>query len=369
MPKQLSLFISAHRTALGWVLAALLSLGLRWWSPPAFIEQAYSRGVFLAIRWLFDLFTGLMPMALLYLILPISLWWLFRGAARTWQLAWPWPWRVAALGVRVVGLLAAVLTLFLWVWGFNYGRVPVEQQLGLSQTTMPLDSLIGILQQETADLIKLRAAIPGASVDSVPLPPEALPSDVEAQLSEGIERVLAHEGYPTVGRVRARLLYPKGIFLRFSSSGLYFPFTGEGHVDAGLIPLQRSAVMAHEMAHGYGFGDEGVCSFWAYVVCYRAQDPAIAYTGRLSYWRSLASIYKRYRPEAYASFRAGLPPGMLADIDAINENLLAYPDIMPRVRYAAYDAYLKAQGIAEGMLNYGRVIELVEAWRSQNQAQ
>lgn len=369
MPKQLSLFISAHRAAFGWVAAALLSLGLRGWCPPSFIEQAYSRGFFLAVRWLLDLLTGIMPVALLYFILPICLWLFFRGAARTWQLAWPWPWRVAAVGVRLLGVLAGVLTFFLWIWGFNYGRVPVEQQLGLPKTALPLDSLIGILHQETADLIKLRAAIPGASTDSVPLPPEALPQDLEAQLSAGIEHVLAQDGYPTVGRVRARLLYPKGIFLRFSSSGLYFPFTGEGHVDAGLIPLQRPAVMAHEMAHGYGFGDEGVCSFWAYLVCYQAQNPTIAYTGRLSYWRSLASIYKRYRPEAYASFRASLPPGMLADIDAINENLLAYPDIMPRVRYAAYDAYLKAQGIAEGMLNYGRVIELVEAWRSQNQAQ
>ena len=54
---------------------------------------------------------------------------------------------------------------------------------------------------------------------------------------------------------------------------------------------------------------------------------------------------------------------MIADLEAINANNAAYPDIMPRFRDAAYDSYLKAQGIAEGMQNYGKVVLLVEAWR------
>ena len=54
---------------------------------------------------------------------------------------------------------------------------------------------------------------------------------------------------------------------------------------------------------------------------------------------------------------------MIADLDAINENNAAYPDIMPQFRDAAYDSYLKAQGIEEGIQNYGKVILMVEAWR------
>ncbi|MCB0582976.1 MAG: DUF3810 family protein, partial [Phaeodactylibacter sp.] len=71
--------------------------------------------------------------------------------------------------------------------------------------------------------------------------------------------------------------------------GLYFPFTGEGHIDAGLHPLQKPYVMAHELAHGYGFGDEGTCNFLGYLACIGSDDPVIAYIGHLNYWRTLAA--------------------------------------------------------------------------------
>ncbi len=192
-----------------------------------------------------------------------------------------------------------------------------------------------------------------------------LPAGLEATLRAGLEGRLAELDYPAVGRVRARRLYPKGIFLRFSSSGLYFPFTAEGHVDAGVHPLMMPYVMSHEMAHGYGFADEGTCSFLAYLGTTASPIPLIAYAGHLNYFRTVAGQYLRQDPEAYAAFRNALPEGIQADLNAINANLEKYPDIMPRLRYYAYDTYLKAQGIPEGMLNYNRVVMLVRAWENR----
>ena len=180
-----------------------------------------------------------------------------------------------------------------------------------------------------------------------------------------VENWLRDNNFPAIGKVRGREIYPKGIFLHFSSSGLYFPFTGEGHVDAGVHALQKPYIIAHEMFHGYGFGDEGTCNFNAFLACIKSNDPYIAYSGHLSYWRTLAINYLRYRPKEYRAFRRTLPLTIQADLDAINEVLISYPDIMPRFRYYAYDAYLKAQGIDEGMKNYNRVIMLVNAWRKQ----
>ena len=90
----------------------------------------------------------------------------------------------------------------------------------------------------------------------------------------------------------------------------------------------------------------------------------IAYAGHLEYCRTVAVNYLMLDPEGYKTFRAQLPAGIRADLDAINENLRRYPDIMPRLRYYAYDAYLKSQGIDEGILNYNRVVMLVKAWRN-----
>ncbi|RMG55033.1 MAG: hypothetical protein D6722_28355, partial [Bacteroidetes bacterium] len=50
----------------------------------------------------------------------------------------------------------------------------------------------------------------------------------------------------------------------------------------------------------------------------------------------------------------------------VNAVLRRYPGFFPRFSQATYDTYLKSQGIAEGTLNYSRVIRLVRAWRQMS---
>lgn len=342
------------------IILAVLALLLRAVAGPSWIEQYYSRGFFQLFRMFWDtLLTSWFPMALLYLLVLILLlrfsravyqWWKLEGLKKLWSFL-----------AGLLGLLGWGVFSFLLLWGYNYGRVPVEEKLGLELVPPMREVLQAQIKTEAATLANLRAQIPNAGEEA--LTARYFPSDLEQQLSNALEEVLTYYNYPVVGKVRARTLYPRGIFLRFSSAGLYLPWTGEGHVDAGLLLLQRPYTMAHELAHGYGFGDEGTCSFWSYLTAFRVQNPALKYAIRLGYWRRLAAGWARADRERYDEFRATLPAGMIADLEAINENNASYPDIMPRFRDAAYDSYLKAQGIAEGMQNYGKVVLLVEAWR------
>ena len=107
--------------------------------------------------------------------------------------------------------------------------------------------------------------------------------------------------------------------------------------------------------------------FWPIWSCSKSSDPFIQYSGYLSYWRYLASDYRGFKREEYAEFRANLPTGIINDLNAINENLVKYPDIFPRARDAAYDTYLKTQGVSEGLESYDRIVVLVKAWKEKNQ--
>jgi len=119
--------------------------------------------------------------------------------------------------------------------------------------------------------------------------------------------------------------------------------------------------MAHELAHGYGIGDEGSCNFIAYLTCSTSDDPVLNYTGLLSYWRSVASQYRSIAPEEYKEARAALPRGIIEHMQRIREEMDKYPDIFPKVRDATYNAYLKTQGVEEGLKSYSRVVLLVQA--------
>lgn len=346
-----------------WIILGALSVLIRWIldGHPDIIEQYYTRGLFVMIRYVIDYSVALLPVASIYFFVPALLIILGIKIGRFFKKRANWKQKLIDGVLGMLSFIGGGIFFFLLLWGFNYGRLPIEQQLGISPQPLSLEELKEELDIATADLIEYRAAIPNAT--DAAISEQLVPQQLESLLREHLCDWLQEHDFLTPGRMRGRILYPKGTFLYFSSSGLYFPFTGEGHVDAGLLKVQQPFVLSHELSHGYGFTDEGTCNFIAYLSCIHSGNPVFQYSGQLAYYRYLASSYLAYKPEEYQTFRANLPLGIQADLNAINDNLAKYPDLLPKLRYYAYDTYLKTQGISEGMKNYSRIIMLGRAWR------
>lgn len=332
--------------------------------PAAVIEVVYSRGLFVGLRSVWDYTLPLLPVPLFFVFWAgVIAWGWFsvrqwgRGRRSGVRLSVRW----GRLGRRTVNSVALLVSIFLLAWGFNYGRTEVDERMGFSMYQPTLDELRGQVQTDAQALAKLRRQL---TADTSALTAAAFPEDLEAAVRPLIEEALRHHGYPAPGRPRLRRLRPKGILLHWSTAGVYWPWAGEGNIDAGLHPLQQPAVAAHELGHAYGFGDEGTCTFWAWLAGREATDPALQYAFGLAYWRRIAGKLRQQEPEAYTEWRAAsLDPGIRNDLQAIYDNGELYKDIAPVIRDATYDAYLKAQGIHEGLLNYGRVVQLVEGYR------
>lgn len=351
-----------------WIIFGSLTLLIRSLvaNQPQFVENYYSRGLFVYFRQFWDTFFTWVSFPLIYaFVLLFAAFWIRRFFLVSQQ-RHTWTNRLKYFLLDIAAFVLGGVAIFLWIWGFNYSRLSIEEQLGLKLEPVTEEELKAELEREFEALVRLRTNIKGLS-DSVAFSEIHLPLDYENQIRLEVEDWLSNHNIPVDGRVRGRELYPKGIFLHFSSSGLYFPFTGEGHVDAGVHPLQKPYIIAHEMAHGYGFGDEGTCSFLGFVACIGSKQPEFAYAGHLNYYRTVAANYARADREAYRNFHSNLPLGIRLDLEAIYRQLAAYPDWMPKLRYYVYDSYLKAQGIKEGIKNYNRVLMLVKAWRNENQ--
>ncbi|MEO0733950.1 MAG: DUF3810 domain-containing protein, partial [Bacteroidota bacterium] len=333
---------------------------LRATASPENIEAWYSRGLFPVLRTVWDHSFAFSPVPLYYvfwLLVVFGLIWLIRRFRK--ERSW------GRLGRRLVNFIALLVASFLLGWGFNYGRQSVESTMGFAPYQPQLSELRTRVRAQAAKLAQLRARI---TADTLALPATALPADLEKAVRPLLAVALERHGYPTPGRPRARQLRPKGVLLRFSTAGVYWPWAGEGNIDAGLHPLQRPAVMAHELAHAYGFGYEGTCTFWAWLTGQETDDPALAYAFGLAYWRRIAGRLRMAEPEAYWAWRAeNLDPGIRNDLQAIYDNSAQYQSIAPVLRDVTYDAYLKVQGVHDGLLNYGRVVQLVEGYRRTNE--
>ena len=338
---------------------------LRLLLPPAAIEAAYSRGLFVAVRTVWDHTLPLLPVPLFFLFWVALIYFLARTQVRYKEVKEQGSRRGAwrTVGWRLYNGAVGLIIVFLLGWGFNYGRVPVDETMGFERYQPSLDELRARVYVEADSLAVLRSRI---TQDTNALKPALLPPDLASCVLAHVSSAFARHGYPTPGRPRGRRLRPKGILLRFGTAGVYWPWVGEANIDAGLHHLQQPAVMAHEYGHAYGFGDEGSCTFWAYLTGLEIKDddPYLQYAFKLAYWRQIAGRLRRAEPYAYTDWRAAnLDPGIRNDLAAIYANSAQYEDLAPVVRDLTYDAYLRTQGVHGGIANYGTVIQLVEGYR------
>ncbi len=330
---------------------------------PTVTEYVYSRGIFSGIRWLFDLTVTNAPFPLFYLLAGALLFYLGLSIYRFIKAFRQSTWKQSLVNffLGLGGFLGAVIFFFLFLWGYNYSRIPVETQLALSLSapdSLALDTEFQLLLQEA---YSLRQSID--QNEEIALGEQHLPSDLESTMRSLLVEVLQEYGYTTPGKMRGRTLLPKGILLHFGTAGIYIPFIGEGHIDGGLHPLSQPFTLAHELTHGYGFGAEGTCNFWAYLACSQSQKPIIQYAGQLSYLRYLLGAMRRYGKEHYEATKQKIPQAILTDLTSIKQNNAKYPDWISAA--PLNDAFLKAQGVKDGIESYSRVLVLVMAHRKK----
>jgi hypothetical protein len=347
-----------------WIGLGIFAILLRWilGYQADIVEAYYARGIYLGIRKILDYTIGLLPFPVVYLMFAAVLYTIIYGVIWLIRNRLSWEKKLQYSLLSIAAFLGGAVFFFLFLWGFNYARVPIGQQLGIELMPLTKADFVRSLETTRSTLIDLRHQL---GTDSITLTPEYFPNPLKQKIQSEVQGVFRELNYPYQFTPKVQLLYPKGTLLRWSTLGVYFPWTGECNLDAGLHPVEIPHVMAHELAHGYGIGDEGTCNFIAYLACIGSDDIAIRYAGYLEYFATLFANYRKYDAEGAKAYLSSLSPAIKADWNAMIENHRKYPNLFPKLRRATYDTYLKIQGIEQGVQNYDEVLMLVKAWESR----
>ena len=325
-------------------------------SNPSWVEDYYAKGIYLVVSFI------LQKMSILYILPGLlaipTLFFVF-----IFLVSFSKQNKIVKFSL-IINSLGFLYFLFYFVWGYNYYRLPIDHQWKFKSTPFTYKQLASEYEETTNHLLNIRKLLADTAkgVDMVKF--NVKNEEQRVIIQNNLQRWLKNHGFPSRAKVPIKSNLPKGIFLHFSTAGMYFPFSGEGNVDPGLHPIHFTSVMAHEMAHGYGFADEGTCNFLAFICHTNDRDPFIAYATTLGYWRYLASNVRRISPSYFNEKMKELPTGLRNDLIDIQNYSNSYEDWMPNLQYKMYDAYLKGQGIKEGMLNYNKVIGLVLAYKA-----
>ena len=341
--------INYHKRSLVWIAIALLVLVMTRILPVSFFEKWYYEGIFRWIRVAYDYVLGWSPVPMIYIVVLIVLFQIFR-----WAIDWKKGFSYQM--TRLLGGFAVIISLFYILWGFNYRQVSLQERLGFDLAEFSVEDVEAEFNRATEVLKNEAQGLP------VQLTSDEAISDFKINdhdLRPDVERALRDLGVPHTGRVRVRQLWPGGFLLRWSTAGIYIPHAGEGHIDKALLAVQKPFTIAHEMAHGYGITDEGACNFIAWLACSQSGNQWIRFGGALTYWRYVAAeVDDKKVKELIQTF----DPVIGRSIQLIRENDRKYPDIMPQIRDAIYSTYLKRHGVKGGLKSYNYVVMMVHQY-------
>ncbi len=344
-----------------WIIALSLLVGLIFYVLPLesdLVESVYSNGAYMWWRNIWDFTIGWLPFPLVYLLLFYVGYRIFKGIRGFTTLKSGGLYQLKKQFLSIAVFLAAAVLMFYLFWGFNYKRHNVvDELLSNSYVKMNEESLFNDLDRVTDSLNQLRASMGDVNWE------EEI-SAYDGYYRPYLTSMFDHIDLPYAGRVRVRLLYPKGSLLYWSTAGVYLPFVNEGHIDPGLHPITWPFTILHEMSHGYGHTGEDVCNFWALMACINSSDPYVEYSGYMSYWRYLRSDAYRQNKERFYKVMKDVDPRVIKDLDEIIAYSNRYPDILPMLRDLVYDTYLKSHGISEGLKSYSRMIVLANSWQA-----
>lgn len=331
--------LSVGLLTLGLILLANLLFSQSVWA----YKHLYLNGLFQVIRLIHDWTLGWIPVPSIYIIAPLFFFFFLFRKLGTWK---------SGLKALLTALIW-IVNLFYLLWGFNYTQPSIYTIMSMDE--VPVDRAYIKTEFEKQTLVVEERS--KEVTDNLPL------NTIEDSIRIIQEKIIDDLDIPIGGRVRIRRL-PAGSLLRIRTSGIYIPHAMEGHIDGGLFYKQQPFTLAHEMAHGYGFTDESVCNFIAYLTCRKSSIPLIRYSGELAYWRYLARAYKQYYPIEWADGYEQLEPRLLQDLQSIREHVIRYKDMMPVMRDVIYDNYLKSHGVAAGIASYDQMVDLIAAYNN-----
>ncbi|WP_432626479.1 DUF3810 domain-containing protein [Brotaphodocola sp.] len=277
-----------------------------------------------------------------------------------WQIRVRKKWLVRLFG-RVVTLVAVLFFLYTMNCGINYHARAFSEYAGIETgkyTTGELAELCGFLTE------KVNENAPVSEEDR-----ERYFSYKNRKWEWQRAGVLAMqavgEKYPVLAG-----FYPKAKQVTVSDilsvqqlSGIYSPFTVEANYNGAMTDYNIPHTICHELSHLKGFMREDEANFIACLACSLSGDRAFRYSGYLLGWIHAANALADADLEAYRECAAKLGTEVRKDLARNNEFWDRYDTKTAKVANQINDTYLKANLQEDGVKSYGRVVDLMLAYR------
>lgn len=315
----------------------------------AFVENFYSRGIYpylsqfmrAVLGWLpfslGDFFYGSIVIWIIYRLITFKRSWTnYKSNGNAWLL----------FSGKLFRFLATVYIVFNLMWGLNYNRISLNDQLGLQETEYSVTELVQLNEMLLVKVNEQRSSLK-----------ENYPTKKEMfNRAEDIFHK-SSEKYPLFKYKNASMKPSLWSWLGNYSgfTGYYNPFSGEAQVNTLVPEFLQPFIALHEIAHQVGYAKEDEANFVAFLVMKESSDTLFRYSGYLDlFLYANRNLY--YADSSIAQeIRNKLSDPVKADLETYRSFVQRYRNPISPIISWIYGKYLVQNEQPQGMRSYDYV--------------
>jgi hypothetical protein len=352
------------KTKIAWICLVVLAAGIKIFSFfPRAVEKYYAMGLYPIIARLQRILFGWLPFSIGDVFYWGLIIWLIIGLVRLVQRLVKrrvdGRWLLGRLR-RTVFICLLVYVLFNGLWGLNYDRLGIADQLQLNVQPYSTGDLTDLLRGITGRLNALDSA---ARQDREPLTHPATVFKGAVQSYTNLSARDARFTYASPS-VKSSLFGFVDDYLGFG--GYYSPFTGEAQVNTAVPVFTQPYTTCHEMAHQLGYAKENEANFVGYLAAKSSADKAFQYSVYFDLYLYAARELYMQDSNLVRPFREHLRPGIRRDYREVQEFNRKFENPFEPIVRRLYGNYLKANHQPQGIRTYNEVIAWLIAYAKKN---
>lgn len=274
--------------------------------------------------------------------------------------------------LNIISIFGIIYFLFIILWGINYNRMDLEDSL-IEDYNKTKNLNIKKVEYDNENLKQLYKFLINQCNETRDKVSED--ENKVMKCDSNIRHVLkrATKGYDNVHILNlnekgtygtAKYILNSNLLCYTGITGIYSPFTGEANINVASPDIYIPFTTLHEMAHQRGYASEDEANFLAYIACINNEDYDFQYSGYLLALKYTASALAKVDYNALVSANNDLSSSVINDLNHSSEFWKQFEGKVNEVSDDMNSNYLKANGVKEGTLSYGKVVNLLLTYYS-----
>lgn len=352
-----------RRSKITWAGLILLAAAIKLFSfYPSAVERYYSKGIYPVVARLQRMLFGWIPFSIgdvVYLgVIVLLIWRLVRLIRALIRRDAGHGWFLLFLR-RTLFVVLWVYVLFNGLWGLNYDRPGIADQLHLQ-----------VRPYSTAELNRLILLLIGEmnGLDSAGKVDRAGLSHMRTLRNGALAAYDTLSGQDPMftysnPSVKPSLFSYPGAYIGFA--GYYNPFSGEAQVNTWNPAFTQPYTTCHEMGHQLGYAKENEANFVGFLAASHSHDPAFRYSVYFDLFLYAVREVSVRDSALVRSYRDRLSPGVREDLRELQRFNRKFANPMEPVIWRLYGRYLRANRQPHGITTYTEVTAWLIAYIRQ----